>query len=141
MDNELNIENNNIIAQLADNEWAWKNNAGAVVNALQTEINSVKNGERTTSSAMEVIKSKLKTGEIAASDFGFTSEEAFLACAEEALNCGGDVESLKRSCDRLPKNVSINVTDNGSAQQTQWKIDGIHGKTVTVTVPAFVLLL
>ena len=127
-------ENNNIIAQLADNEWAWKNNASAVVNALQTEINSVKNGERTTSSAMEVIKAKLKTGEIAASDFGFTSEEAFLACAEEALNCGGDVESLKRSCDKLPKNVSINVTDNGSAQQTQWKIDGIHGKTVTVTV-------
>ena len=127
-------ENNNIIAQLANNEWAWKNNASAVVNALQTEINSVQNGERTTSSAMEVIKSKLKAGEIAASDFGFTSEAAFLACAEEALNCGGDVESLKRSCDKLPKNVSINVTDNGSAQQTQWKIDGIHGKTVTVTV-------
>ena len=127
-------ENNNIIAQLADNEWAWKNNAGVVVNALQTEINSVKNGERTTASAMEVIKAKLKTGEIAASDFGFTSEEAFLACAEEALNCGGDVDSLKRSCDKLPKDVSINVTDNGSAQQTQWKIDNIHGKTVTVTV-------
>lgn len=127
-------ENNNIIAQLSDNNYAWENNAGAVVNALQTEINSVKNGEHTTASAMEVIKAKLKNGEIAASDFGFTSEESFLRCAEEALNCGGDVDSLKRSCDNLPKTTTITVTDNGTAKDVQWKIDGIHGKTVTVTV-------
>lgn len=127
-------ENNNIIAQLADNEWAWKNNASAVVNALQTEINSVKNGERTTSSAMEVIKAKLKTGEIAASDFGFTSEEAFLACAEQAIETGGDVDALKRSVNNLPKTTTITVTDNGTAKDVQWKIDGIRGKTVTVTV-------
>ena len=127
-------ENNNIIAQLSDNNYAWENNAAAVVNALQTEINSVKNGEHTTASAMEVIKAKLKNGEIAASDFGFTSEEAFLRCAEEAINCGGDVDSLKSKVNNLPKTTTITITDNGTAKDVQWKIDGIHGKTVTVTV-------
>lgn len=127
-------ENNNIIAQLSDNNYAWENNASAVVNALQTEINSVKNGEHTTASAMEVIRAKLKNGEIAASDFGFTSEEAFLRCAEEAINCGGDVDSLKSKVNNLPKTTTITITDNGTAKDVQWKIDGIHGKTVTVTV-------
>ena len=127
-------ENNNIIAQLSDNNYAWENNAGAVVNALQTEINSIKNGQHTTESAMEVIRAKLKNGEIAASDFGFTSEEAFLRCAEEAINCGGDVDSLKSKVNNLPKTTTITITDNGTAKDVQWKIDGIHGKTVTVTV-------
>ena len=127
-------ENNNIIAQLSDNNYAWENNAAAVVNALQTEINSVKNGQHTTESAMEVIRAKLKNGEIAASDFGFTSEEAFLRCAEEAINCGGDVDSLRSKVNNLPKTTTITITDNGTAKDVQWKIDGIHGKTVTVTV-------
>ena len=127
-------QNGNIIAQLTDNNWAWENNAQAVCDALKTEIDSVKLGSKTTDQAMEVIKSKLASGEISAQQFGFTSEEAFLQCAREALNCRGDVDSLKSSVNNLPKTTTITVTDNGTVKDVQWKINGIQGKTVTVTV-------
>lgn len=127
-------QNGNIIAQLTDNNWAWENNAQAVCDALKTEIDSVKLGSKTTDQAMETIKSKLASGEISAQQFGFTSEEAFLQCAREALNCQGDVDTLKRSVNNLPKTTTITVTDNGTVKDVQWKIDGIHGKSVTVTV-------
>lgn len=124
----------NVQGQLANNEWAWKNNAAAVVNALNTEINSVKNGQMTTSQAMEIIKSKLAEGSLKASDFGFATQEGFLRCAEQALNAKGDVDSLKSSVNNLPHTTTITVTDNGTAKDVQWRIDGIHGKSVTVTV-------
>lgn len=127
-------QNGNIIAQLTDNNWAWENNAQAVCDALKTEIDSVKLGSKTTDQAMETIKSKLASGELSAQQFGFTSEEAFLQCAREALNCQGDVDSLKRSVNNLPKTTTITVTDNGTVKDVQWKINGIQGKTVTVTV-------
>lgn len=127
-------QNGNIIAQLTDNNWAWENNAQAVCDALKTEIDSVKLGSKTTDQAMETIKSKLASGEISAQQFGFTSEEAFLQCAREALNCQGDVDTLKRSVNNLPKTTTITVTDNGTVKEVQWKINGIQGKTVTVTV-------
>lgn len=124
----------NVQGQLANNEWAWKNNAAAVVNALNTEINSVKNGQMTTSQAMEIIKAKLAEGSLKASDFGFATQEGFLRCAEQALNAKGDVDSLKSSVNNLPHTTTITVTDNGTAKDVQWRIDGIHGKSVTVTV-------
>ena len=124
----------NVQGQLANNEWAWKNNAAAVVNALNTEISSVKNGQMTTSQAMEIIKAKLAEGSLKASDFGFATQEGFLRCAEQALNAKGDVDSLKSSVNNLPHTTTITVTDNGTAKDVQWRIDGIHGKSVTVTV-------
>ena len=124
----------NVQGQLANNEWAWKNNAAAVVSALNTEISSVKNGQMTTSQAMEIIKAKLAEGSLKASDFGFATQEGFLRCAEQALNAKGDVDSLKSSVNNLPHTTTITVTDNGTAKDVQWRIDGIHGKTVTVTV-------
>lgn len=127
-------QNGNIIAQLTDNNWAWENNAQAVCDALKTEIDSVKLGSQTTDQAMETIKSKLASGELSAQQFGFTTEEAFLECAREALNCQGDVDALKRSVGSLPKTTTVTVTDNGTVKDVQWKIDGIHGKSVTVTV-------
>lgn len=127
-------QNGNIIAQLTDNNWAWENNAQAVCSALKTEIDSVKLGSQTTDQAMETIKSKLASGELSAQQFGFTTEEAFLECAREALNCQGDVDALKRSVGSLPKTTTITVTDNGTVKDVQWKIDGIKGKSVTVTV-------
>ena len=110
-------ENGIVIAQLASNEYAWQNNSQAVVNALKTEIESVKNGEKSTSQAMEVIKAKLASGEISAEDFGFTSEEAFLQCAESALNCKGDVNEMQKEIDGLHgKEVDVKVNTYGTSQ-------------------------
>lgn len=123
-----------IKAQLADNDWAWQNNAQAVVNSISTEINAVNEGKMTTDDAMSVIKARLDEGSLKASDFGFTSNEAFLHCARGALEAKGDVSTLKGALNSLPKTTTITVSDNGTAKDVQWKIDGIHGKTVTVTV-------
>ena len=57
-------------------------------------------------------------------DIGDNSDEVI----RNLKNTGNAVDKVNG------RKANITVTDNGTADQTQWKINNIHGKTVTVTV-------
>ena len=111
--------NKQIENSMLDTQANWVVGVNRMIQSMSEYAGSVQNGEMTTDEAMAQIKADIDSGKISISDFGFTSESAFLQSARSMIDAKSKGDDLKSSLNNIPKKVETTVTVDTSDADTR----------------------